>query len=256
MEAPNMSLIYTRSTIMKLILKSTIIAFLLLAITTANAAITVSSVKGTAAVKAGANWQPLRPGMHLNEGAMISTGFMSQAVLNMDGHIVTLRSMTMIKVYRNVLNNSASENNVGLRYGRINARVNRVGNLKTKFNVSTPVATSSVRGTEKEILYGPSFGMREWVPENEAILYSRSGIKVIVGGRSMFQLKPGALRPNPLHHALKQKSAGNIQPTYITDDERDGNALYSDQFVDNGESIADFYDSSSGADVNINILWP
>jgi hypothetical protein len=48
-----------------------------------SAAISVVSVKGTAAYAAGRNWVPLTAGMQLQEGVKISTGLKSTVVLKL-----------------------------------------------------------------------------------------------------------------------------------------------------------------------------
>lgn len=225
--------------------------------TLAEAAIVVVSVKGKTAMKVGRQWKPLAKGMTLAEGTMVSTGVGSEAVLSLDGHILTVRSMTMIKIYKNTLNKKESNNNIGLRYGRINARVNRIGKLKTRFKVSTPVATSSVRGTRKELFSGAASGLKAWVPKNEAGLYTKNGGRSVIGGRSMFNMPPGSPRPDPLLDNLKWASLVKLSPDKITGDEKEGNALNAGQLIDNVEGPVDFYDQKTGnASVNINIIWP
>ncbi|NMB64637.1 MAG: hypothetical protein GYA16_07180 [Spirochaetes bacterium] len=66
------------------------------------AAITVVSVKGDALYSDGGAFKPLQKGMQLKEGTKIQTGAKSQAVLDIDGHIVTIKSFTLIKVYKNI----------------------------------------------------------------------------------------------------------------------------------------------------------
>ncbi len=68
----------------------------------AFAAITVVSVKGDALYSDGGAYKPLKKGQQLKEGTRIQTGTKSQAVLDIDGHMVTIKALTLIKVYKNI----------------------------------------------------------------------------------------------------------------------------------------------------------
>ena len=109
----------------------TIAAAFFFAAGTAYPAIYVVSVKGDAAYAEGKAWRPLAKGMAVREGTRVSTGVNSTAVLNIDDHILTVKPLTMIKVYRNSLTRKTSDNTIGLKYGTVNARIKRVAALKT-----------------------------------------------------------------------------------------------------------------------------
>jgi len=65
---------------------------LVFALSTANAAVLVVSTKGEAAYRDGAAWKPLAKGQ---------TGVNSQAVLNIDDNLLTIKPLTTIKVLKN-----------------------------------------------------------------------------------------------------------------------------------------------------------
>ena len=98
--------------------------------------------------------------MKLAQGTKISTGVNSNVVLNINGDEITIRQMTMIKIEENSLSTTESNTKIGLKRGGLNARVAKLKTLKTSFKISTPVATSSVRGTWEEVFYGPGMGMQ------------------------------------------------------------------------------------------------
>jgi len=119
------------------------------------AAISVVSVQGSAAFKDKDQWKPLREKQTLAEGARISTGVRSSVVLSIDDATVTVKQMSMVRVNKNLTTQDESATNLGLKYGSVSARVSKIKKLRTVFNVSTPVATSSVRGTWEDVSYGP-----------------------------------------------------------------------------------------------------
>jgi hypothetical protein len=145
---------------MKLI-QMTITVFSILFFTAAlHAEISVLKVEGSAAYKDGNKWIPLRTGQRLNEGVKVSTGANSYAdiKLNSKNHTIRIKPFTMIQVFSKE-SKTDTNTHIGLKRGGITAKVPREGNVKTIFKVSSPIATSSVRGTEENIYYGPDTGM-------------------------------------------------------------------------------------------------
>lgn len=231
---------------------------LVFALTTVNAAVLVVSTKGEAAYRDGAAWKPLAKGQTIKEGTMVMTGVNSQAVLNIDDNLLTVKPLTTIKVLKNSLTKSSSDNVIGLKNGSVNARVKRIGTLKTRFNIVTPVATSSVRGTDKTISHGPGFGTGMVVPIGLINASNRNGVNRNVGGRSSFNLRPGNMRPDPLLGALRNGSITPLNPPNITGDEQTGLENFGDQLVDNFNDALDFYNKNVGgtASVTVDLIWP
>src|SRR5208337_1312397 len=124
------------------------------------AEIKVISVKGSVAYREGRSWAALKQGQVLQEGVKISTGANSSAELRLNAinHTVTIKPFTMIQVFSKT-DAESSDTHIGLKRGNIIARVPRDEKVKTIFKVSTPIATSSVRGTAEDIAYGPDTGM-------------------------------------------------------------------------------------------------
>ncbi|MCX7679631.1 MAG: FecR family protein, partial [Spirochaetes bacterium] len=88
-----------------------------------------------------------------------------------------------------------SNTNIGLKYGAINAKVKKIATVRTQFKISTPIATSSVRGTEEEVSYGPQWGMIVKVLEGAVDLNNDTGISNTIKGNLVFQLKTDQPRP-------------------------------------------------------------
>lgn len=83
---------------MKRLRKGLLLAAMIVYSTTpAFSAILVVSTKGDAAYKEGGHWKPLAKGQELKEGVQISTGVNSQAVLNIDEHMLTIKPLSMIR---------------------------------------------------------------------------------------------------------------------------------------------------------------
>ena len=219
------------------------------------AAITVVSVKGEALYTDTGAFKPLQKGMQLKEGTKIQTGAKSKVVLDIDGHIVTIQPLTLIKVYKNIAKKDESTNSIGLQYGSINAKVKKLPQVKTSFLITTPVATSSVRGTEQNTSYGPGFGMQVQVPEGELTVQS-PGENKKVGGSLDYSKGSDDPRSGDLTRGMQNTYIGNMAPENLTPEEKDMLGKYADQLVDSTQTPADILDNAGGStSVNVNLKW-
>jgi len=219
------------------------------------AAITVVSVKGEALYSDGGAFKPLQKGQQLKEGTRIQTGAKSQAVLDIDGHIVTIKQLTLIKVYKNIAKKDESTNSIGLKYGSINAKVKKLPQVKTSFLITTPVATSSVRGTEQNVSYGPGFGMQVTVSEGELLVQSNGDNKK-VGGNLEYNKGQDDPRSGDLTQGMQNNFIGQMAPGNLTPEEQQMLNQYGDQLVDSTQTPGDIVDQTKGTtNVNVNLVW-
>ena len=220
--------------------------------------IRVISTTGTVAYKSGTQWVPLRSGTTLSEGTKISTGVRSSAVIMIGDHKVTVKPLTMIKLYSHSANREEENTRIGLKYGKINAKISKVKKLKTVFRVSTPVATSSVRGTEEDVSYGPKSGMTMFCLTGSAQSNSRTGYTKYVWGRSRFQQNPSQGKPKTLMSHVRGNSLHRLHSLYVTDTESDLHQYYGDELFDNSDG-PDKYTDLTGrrkANATFKIVWP
>ena len=221
-----------------------------------SAEIKVVSVTGSVAYKTGQKWETLRVQTRLNPGAKISTGVNSSAVIQLDKHTVTVNQMTMVKIYENRAEKESTETKIGLRRGSIRAKIFREQTVKTVFKVSTPVATSSVRGTEELISYGPSKGMVIKVLDGKVLGESNNGARKYLYAGLQFHQRPGLSEPEPLLADIREKAIAAIQPKASTRDEQHSRMYHGDEFVDNSESPQNIIGNKVNANVNLFIQWP
>ena len=95
----------------------------------------------------GETWIPAEVGMELPLGATISTGFNSQAVLEIRGSVLTLRALTRISIDELEVRDNVAVTGLSMPVGRIRAEVRTTEGLNTDFRVRSPVSTAAVRGT-------------------------------------------------------------------------------------------------------------
>lgn len=219
------------------------------------AAITVVSIKGDALYSDGGAYKPLQKGMQLKEGTRVQTGAKSQAVLDIDGHIVTIKAFTLIKVYKNIATKDESTNSLGLAYGSVNAKVKKLPQVKTSFLITTPVATSSVRGTEQNTSFGPGFGMEVTVPEGELTVLSNGENKEI-GGSLEYNKGSDEPRSEDITQGMQNDYIGQIAPDNLSQEENDMLNQYGDQLLDSTQTPADILDTMGGkATIDVNLIW-
>ncbi|MDY6934604.1 MAG: FecR domain-containing protein [Spirochaetota bacterium] len=225
--------------------------------------ILVVSIKGDVAYKKGRQWKSLKKGQRLSEGTKISTGVRSSAIIKIDDNTLKVKQLTMMKIYRNTKTAKSRYTHLGLKRGSLNARIKRIGRLKTSFKITTPVATSSVRGTEEVVSYGPKTGMTIKVIEGSVQGENLYGINNTIKGRYTFRLRPDESRPENLLCDVRDASIISLYND-ITKDERGFHELYGEEIVDNSESAVGhlsnvgYYSSftSGNANVSVSLQWP
>lgn len=229
-----------------------------------SAEIRVVSVKGSVAFKAAQKWEPLKAQMKLNPGTKISTGVASMAVLQINKHTLTINPMTMIKIYENIESmketgnkdvDSSTYTKLGLKRGSIKAKVFRDKRVKTVFEVATPVATSSVRGTEEFISYGPSKGMIIKVIEGNIKGDNKNGTTKYLQPGMVFHQMPKNSDPEPLLADLHDKSINSVHFLSSTKDEQNSHSFSGEELVDNSDNPSDFLDDKIKSNVSLLIIW-
>lgn len=108
----------------------------------------VTYVKGKAEVLRENSWVQLSAGDTLNKADVISTGFQSEVKIEYGGSIMALGALTRITLEN--LSTSEKKDNVSvyLNTGAVRSKVTHTQEKRVAYNVKTPVAVASVRGTD------------------------------------------------------------------------------------------------------------
>ena len=122
-------------------------AFALMAAGVFASEATVVAVVGKAEVQKGAEWVALNVGDSVEKGAVISTGFKSELLLKVNESNIKMGALTRLTVEQLTQSASANKTSLFIDSGKVNVEVNKSGNKREDFKVSSPVATASVRGT-------------------------------------------------------------------------------------------------------------
>ena len=175
-----------------------------LALSPLFADVTVKSLKGTVGVVIGGKAQPVTVGMKLAEGVTVVTGANSELVLDINGNKLTLKSLTTVKINQAKLTAESSSAGVSLKGGSVESSVKQISGLRTSFEVTTPVATSSVRGTSYTVSYGPERGMEVAVNAGTvAVASPKGGTRPVPAGLAYSQSTTAAA-PLPVTAALQE----------------------------------------------------
>ncbi len=176
----------------------------------------VEKLKGDADVKAPSakDWQPAKEGMGLEEGAQVSTGFDTEMVLRFEGdHRVTLKALTQIEVTKLLRSEKAVETSIRLDIGSMKGKVEKES-VPVRFEVTSPVVTASVKGTEWTFGYSSDFGFSARVVEGLLALEGAGAPKVDVpaGGAAATPpanaLQPGGPLPRGLARGFEMRENG------------------------------------------------
>lgn len=195
-------------------------SFILLFSTSIYAEISVIKVQGNASYKDGKTWLPLKEKQKLPEGVKISTGTNSFAelTLNSVNHTVKIKPLTVIQIFSKETTEN-TDTHIGLKRGGITAKVPRNANVKTIFKVSSPIATSSVRGTEEDISYGPDRGMVVEVISGVIEGKNRLGRGNFISGRQSFVQQFNTANALNILNDVRNSSLISVYGNGLTPDE-------------------------------------
>lgn len=95
-----------------------------------------------------ASWVPLKVGDLISSNDVISTGFQSEAKVEIGGSIMSLGAVTRITLEK--LTTSSTKDNVSLylKTGAVRSKVTHPDEKRVSYSVKTPIAVASVRGTD------------------------------------------------------------------------------------------------------------
>lgn len=110
------------------------------------------SIEGKVEILEGGMWIPVEEGDIIQErGAVISTGFKSNAVVSVKGTNFTLGPLTRITIENMVAMENKDSTQIYIDSGSLKASVSSSDGRKVGFKVRSAVATASVRGTEFKV---------------------------------------------------------------------------------------------------------
>ena len=96
----------------------------------------------------GDDWMPAKIGVSIPAGTMVSTGFKSTTSLEILGSVIVVKPLTRMLLEELLRTSGGTTTNLTLLSGKVKAEVKPSSTTSlTTFNVKSPTATASVRGT-------------------------------------------------------------------------------------------------------------
>jgi len=93
------------------------------------------------------SWSAVKSGQTISKGTLISTGFNSNAVLDLGSSEIFLKPLTRMSIDELETSGSIIKTDLNLKLGKIKADVKSTEGLKHNFTLRTPTSTAAVRGT-------------------------------------------------------------------------------------------------------------
>ena len=93
------------------------------------------------------DWSGASIGLSLPPGTIISTGFNSSAVIEMDESVLTVKQLSRLTLEELFRKGNEVNTRVYLRAGKIEADVKPTGGLTHNYRLRSPITTASVRGS-------------------------------------------------------------------------------------------------------------
>jgi hypothetical protein len=125
-----------------------LIALALLAVTSQAQEAVFAEVSGKVEYQLpGADWKPAKVGAKVSKGSLVSTGFKSTAVLKIGKISISMKPITRLSLDELVKTSGGTQTELYLLSGRVHADVPPQAGQTSEFNVTSPTATASVRGT-------------------------------------------------------------------------------------------------------------
>ena len=117
----------------------------------------VTSIRNEAAFRVNAgDWRPIKAGDEVTQDMELFTGVDSGMTVDMgDGSVFRLDELTQLLVDTIARSETRKDVAVRLVVGRVSAQIKKEQVVDTNFEIQTPTATTSVRGTVFSVFYDP-----------------------------------------------------------------------------------------------------
>ena len=112
----------------------------------------IREMAGDVQIKSGtSDFVPAQTGSVVSQDTIISTGFRSQALIEIGSTLITVRPLTRLSLAEIRGSQGTESLNVNLQAGRIRVDVTPPAGTRANVTIQSPVATASVRGTSFEM---------------------------------------------------------------------------------------------------------
>ena len=154
-------------------------------------------------------WQSVSEGDQIPQAARISTGFNSTARLAVgQDATVTVRALTRLTINEVIEQEGVESSDMTLEVGRVRGEVRRASDRQTQFELRSPTATASVRGTTFE------FDGEELVVQDGIVVFTTpSGREHQVGGGEETSSDGVTPPPPPAQARAERGAVSHVTPS-------------------------------------------
>jgi len=110
----------------------------------------IRELTGTVEVSRGGAFVPARVGDQLGENTVISTGFRSSALIEVESAMLAVRALTHLTLTEIRASYGSETLNMNLQAGRVRVELNPPPGVRASLSLISPMAVASVRGTSFE----------------------------------------------------------------------------------------------------------
>jgi hypothetical protein len=137
----------------------------------------ISQIRGKVEIRLpGKGWTIPGENQEIPANTMVSTGINSTARLQIGGSSMVLQPLTRLSLEEIRVQASQEATRISLNTGRVSAQVRSTAGREVSFEVRSPVATASVRGTDFDF-----DGVRLQVSQGAVAVINQSRQQIIVG---------------------------------------------------------------------------
>lgn len=186
----------------------TALVFLLTAPLFSQLQAVIKEVSGKVEIKAPAKgWESATEGMEISKGTIISTGFKSQALLDLGSSILYVKQLTRMSLDELTQKKGIVTTGLFLRVGKVRAQVKTTAGLHHNFTLKSPISTAAVRGTALDYT-GPK--LKVYGDGESAVIFTNlfNQSRTVWGGES--SETSGSSRPENTEGSRRKDS--NVNP--------------------------------------------
>lgn len=165
----------------------------------------IKSMKGDVDIRlpGGIEWKRASQGMVIKEGTQISTGYGAEAELQLaDSSIVNVYQLTQIGIDKFFRERAKVKTNINLKIGRVKAKVQRIEDELSDFDVVTPTSVVSARGTVTKV-GETDFGTDASAEKHTIEVRDNKGRREVVRQGQVSKVKPGEVPTQVVVERLK-----------------------------------------------------
>lgn len=168
---------------------------------------TISEITGRVQVRIpGRTWETAQNNQELPPGTMVSTGVQSTARVRIGESSLVLSPLTRLGLDEIQAQANVDQTRLSISTGRVSAQVRSAPGREATFEIRSPLATASVRGTDFEF-----DGVRLAVTEGSVALANPRNQSVVVPAGVATQAQERSAAPSPI--AVREEQASVVVST-------------------------------------------